>query len=86
MRSSKTGARLRDTRFNPVDVAVGKQVRARREAVGLGSDELANMVELDTLEIEAIEIGRRRAGAKELHRLATALHVELTYFFREIEQ
>lgn len=56
---------------------LGGGIRARREAAGLGSAELARAAGVDAATLAAIEAGRRDPGYRTLVRLARALAVSV---------
>ena len=66
---------------HPVDVHVGNRIRARREALGLTCADLAAGLGLSAGDVEAIENGRRRAGAEDLYGLTRLLDVRIAFFF-----
>lgn len=55
--------------------AVGRRLRAIREARGLGLQQLADEIRLNQAELSMAEHGRRRLDSAQLHALTTALHV-----------
>jgi DNA-binding response OmpR family regulator len=67
-----------ETKLNQV---VGGRLRERRNGAGLTLKQLANRTGLSVSLISQIELGKSAASMSTLHKLATALHVKMTYFF-----
>jgi transcriptional regulator with XRE-family HTH domain len=64
-----------------IDAQVGERLRYRREDVGLTLAELAVILGIDASDLEAIEGGRMRAGARLIDAAAEALGVSVHWFF-----
>jgi transcriptional regulator with XRE-family HTH domain len=58
---------------NPVDVAVGQNVKLRRLAVGLSQEKLGERMGLTFQQIQKYEKGTNRIGASRLVQIARAL-------------
>lgn len=54
---------------------VGRNIRRRREALGLPQDELAHRAAIHTTYLSGVENGRRNITLLVLERLASALEV-----------
>jgi transcriptional regulator with XRE-family HTH domain len=58
---------------DPIDLAVGAAVRARREALGVSQTALADALGLTFQQVQKYERGRNRMSASALVRTAAAL-------------
>ena len=70
-----------ETRLNQ---EVGRRLRERRSAEQLTLKQLANRTGLSVSLISQIELGKSAASMSTLHKLSTALHIRMTYFFETI--
>ncbi|MBP6878570.1 MAG: helix-turn-helix domain-containing protein [Phenylobacterium sp.] len=61
--------------------AVGRRLKAVREARGLALADLAGLARLSHAELSMAEHGRLRLGSAQLHALITALHVSPRILF-----
>ncbi len=66
---------------HPVDLHVGRRLRARRRLLGLTQETLANSVDIRFQQIQKYESGANRISASRLWSLAKALDVPVSYFF-----
>jgi hypothetical protein len=66
---------------NPVDVAVGDNVRLQRMRLGLGRSFLAEKLGIPLAEFEDCEVGSRRFGAERLLKIALLMGVSPGCFF-----
>ena len=66
---------------HPVDVYVGRRLRARRRLLGLTQEALASSVDIRFQQIQKYESGANRVSASRLWSLANALNVPISYFF-----
>ncbi|MGO8917160.1 MAG: helix-turn-helix domain-containing protein [Stellaceae bacterium] len=66
---------------DPVDIAVGARIRARRCALGLGQETLGALVGLSGQTVRKIEAGSTALSPGRLVSLARALAVDVAYFF-----
>lgn len=66
---------------HPVDIHVGRRLRARRRLLGLTQELLANAVDIRFQQIQKYESGANRISASRLWSLAKALDVSVSYFF-----
>ena len=64
------------------DDAIGARLRERREAIGLGPDDLAAACGLSVAQVLRYEAGAEPLTATQLCTLADLLEVPLTYFHR----
>ena len=70
---------------HPVDVHVGKRIRHRRWIVGTTQQQLAEKVGIKFQQIQKYETGMNRVSASRLWDIATALGVEISFFFDGLE-
>ena len=61
--------------------ALGRKVRALRDAKGWSQERLAEQADMDRSYIAGIEVGARNPSVKALERLAAALSVRLPDLF-----
>jgi transcriptional regulator with XRE-family HTH domain len=66
---------------HPVDVHVGRRLRARRRLLGLTQELLAKAVDIRFQQIQKYESGANRVSASRLWSLAKALEVPVSFFF-----
>ena len=66
---------------HPVDVHVGKRVRHRRWLAGMTQQQLAESVGIKFQQIQKYETGMNRISASRLWDIASALGVQVSYFF-----
>ncbi|MEM8771922.1 MAG: helix-turn-helix transcriptional regulator [Pseudomonadota bacterium] len=66
---------------HPIDVHVGRRLRARRRLLGLTQDALASAVSIKFQQIQKYESGVNRVSASRLWALSKALDVPVSYFF-----
>lgn len=70
---------------HPVDMHVGKRIRHRRWLKGMTQQQLAECVGIKFQQIQKYETGANRVSASRLWDIATALEVEISFFFEGIE-
>ncbi len=70
---------------NPVDVHVGKRIRARRKDVRVSQEKLAEQLGLTFQQIQKYEKGANRVSASKLYEIAHALQASIEYFFRGLQ-
>jgi transcriptional regulator with XRE-family HTH domain len=68
---------------HPVDVLVGKRVRARRTELGMSQTQLAEILEITFQQVQKYERGVNRVTCSRLSEIAAALNVPITFFFSE---
>ena len=66
---------------HPIDIHVGRRLRARRRLLGLTQETLASAVDIKFQQIQKYESGANRVSASRLWALAKALDVPVSYFF-----
>jgi transcriptional regulator with XRE-family HTH domain len=79
------GARLMAKRIEPVDVLVGRRVRAYRLARGMSQTALGDKVGVTFQQIQKYESGTNRIGSSRLKKVATVLDVGIGALFAEQE-
>lgn len=68
---------------DPVDIAVGKRLRALRRLRGLTQDRLARAAGVRFQQVQKYETGANRISASRLVRFANALDLPVSTFFDE---
>ncbi|MEO1250725.1 MAG: helix-turn-helix transcriptional regulator [Pseudomonadota bacterium] len=66
---------------HPIDIHVGRRLRARRRLLGITQETLATAVNIKFQQIQKYESGANRVSASRLWALAKALNVPVSYFF-----
>ncbi|MEM8935789.1 MAG: helix-turn-helix transcriptional regulator [Pseudomonadota bacterium] len=66
---------------HPIDVHVGRRLRARRRLLGLTQEKLAQAVDIRFQQIQKYESGANRISASRLWALAKAMDVSVAFFF-----
>jgi len=69
---------------NPIDVQVGRRLRAQRVLLGLSQEKLGDAVGLTFQQVQKYERGANRISASRLYELARALNIPVSYFFAEL--
>lgn len=64
-----------------IDAFLGKNISAARREARLSTSELARSIGLSDPELRNIEHGSRRAGAKEIYRIAKQVGVDIYRLF-----
>jgi transcriptional regulator with XRE-family HTH domain len=78
--------RSREEREKVLEVAIGREVRARRHAQGLTGADLATLTGLSVGMLSKIENGNTSPSLATIQTLANALSVPLTAFFARFEE
>lgn len=81
----RSGVRTRQRRSGPEDVAIGQKMRALRLERGLSQEELGRAVGVTFQQVQKYERGANRVSAGRLQRIADALDVPVTFFYRNAE-
>ena len=71
---------------DPVLIAVGQNVRKRREALGLTQEALSDKAGLDQTYISGIERGLRNPGIINIAKLAKALKISVAELCKGIDE
>lgn len=70
-----------DRGTDPVDVHVGRRVRARRQTLGVSQVTLAEGIGVTFQQVQKYERGHNRISVSKLYRIAKVLRTPLAYFF-----
>lgn len=70
----------------PIDVHVGRMIRARRRAIGVSQDVLASAIGVTFQQVQKYELGRNRVSASKLFAIAHALGLSVGSLFSDLEQ
>ena len=68
-----------------IDLHVGKRLRRRRRLLGLTQQSLAEEVGIRFQQIQKYETGMNRISASRLWDIASALQVDISYFFQGLD-
>jgi transcriptional regulator with XRE-family HTH domain len=68
---------------HPVDVFVGKRIRARRTELDMTQTQLAEALRITFQQVQKYERGVNRVTCSRLSDIAAALNVPITFFFSE---
>jgi transcriptional regulator with XRE-family HTH domain len=71
---------------NAVDEHIGKRVKARRLAIDLSQEKLADLVGVTFQQIQKYENGVNRVAASRLWEMAKALGVPVQYFYEGLSE
>ena len=71
---------------DPVLIALGQNVRKRREALGLTQEALSDKAGLDQTYISGIERGLRNPGIINIAKLAKALKISTAELCRGVDE
>ncbi len=80
--SKKRKHDARQRRATPEDGEVGMRVRTRRLEQGFSQTDLGNLIGVTFQQVQKYEKGANRIGAGRLQRIAEALKVPVTFFFK----
>jgi len=69
---------------NPVDIHVGKRVRARRTLMGLSQSKLGKAIDTTFQQVQKYERGINRISSSRLYQIAEVLDVPIPYFFDDL--
>jgi transcriptional regulator with XRE-family HTH domain len=69
---------------NAIDKRLGEQVRARRLAVGMSQERLAELLGITFQQIQKYEAGTNRIAASRLYEIAAALEMPVARFFEAL--
>jgi transcriptional regulator with XRE-family HTH domain len=70
---------------NRTDLRIGAQLRARRVALGISDEKLAEALGVSLQQLIAWELGVTRIGASWLSKVAKILAIDWGYFFKETD-
>jgi transcriptional regulator with XRE-family HTH domain len=66
---------------NRVDVEVGRQIKLRRQVLGMSQTALASAIGVTFQQVQKYEKGVNRIGASRLAKIAKCLDVPVSHFF-----
>lgn len=66
---------------SPIDIEVGRRIRAQRRLLGMSQSALAEKLDLTFQQVQKYEKGTNRVGASRLQRVADCLAVPISHFF-----
>ena len=66
---------------SPIDIHVGKRVRARRTLMGLSQSKLGEAISTTFQQVQKYERGMNRISSSRLYQIAEVLGVPIPYFF-----
>lgn len=69
---------------NPVDVAVGRNIRMHRIAIKLSQEALGDRIGVTFQQVQKYEKGTNRVGASRLNMIATVLGIPVSRFFDDV--
>jgi transcriptional regulator with XRE-family HTH domain len=69
---------------DPVDVHLGRRVRARRRELNLSLKQLSRQLGVGFRQVQKYEAGLNRMSAGTLWQIATALETQVEYFFQDL--
>ena len=67
--------------FHPVDIHVGKQLKALRIYRGFIQKDVANRLEISFQQLQKYETGANRVSASRLYEIARLFNVRVSHFF-----
>ncbi|USQ95281.1 helix-turn-helix domain-containing protein [Caulobacter sp. RL271] len=70
---------------DPIDIHVGRLVRARRLALGVSQQDLAEALGVSFQQVQKYESGTNRISASKLYKAARALNASPSAFFEGLE-
>ena len=70
---------------NPIDVHVGKRVRARRTMRGLSQSKLGKAINTTFQQVQKYEQGANRIGSSRLYQLSKVLDTPIANFFEDFQ-
>lgn len=72
-------------RATPLDQHLGKQLRVRRNLLGMSQERLADLLGLTFQQVQKYERGKNRISASRLFQLSKILDVPIDYFFKKLD-
>ena len=75
-----------DCAIDEFDVRLGRRLRIRRRRLGLTQTQLATAIGVRFQQIHRWEVGDTKISAARLWTLATALQVEVGFFFEGLDE
>lgn len=75
--------KLKSSGPKPVDIEVGRRVKARRLAIGMSQERLASILGVTYQQVQKYERGTNRIGSSRLAEIATALAIPVAALFED---
>jgi len=75
--------KLKSSGPKPVDIEVGRRVKARRLAIGMSQERLASILGVTYQQVQKYERGTNRIGSSRLAEIAKALSVPVAALFED---
>lgn len=72
--------------MHPIDLHVGKRIKARRRELEISQTALANACGITFQQLQKNEKGVNRCGASRLYQIGAALNVPVSYFFDDLPE
>ncbi|RMD87220.1 MAG: XRE family transcriptional regulator [Alphaproteobacteria bacterium] len=69
---------------DPVDIHVGKRVRARRLLCGMSQEAFAQKLGVTFQQVQKYERGTNRISASRLYKISKILNTPINYFFEDL--
>lgn len=76
---------MRKSAPHPIDVHVGRRLRARRTILGMSQEELGETVNVTFQQVQKYERGLNRMGSSRLYEFSCVLNVDVSYFFEDYD-
>ncbi len=70
--------------YTDIKVAFGKRLRSLRKAKKLSQEKLAELANSDRTYISDVELGKRNISIVNISRLALALEIKISDFFKNL--
>jgi len=70
---------------NPIDIHVGKRIRARRQLLHLSQEQLADLLGLTFQQVQKYEKGVNRVGASRLWDISKVLKTPINFFYEDMD-
>ncbi|NGO55869.1 helix-turn-helix transcriptional regulator [Mesorhizobium camelthorni] len=83
-RQSQPVPRENESARDPVDVIIGRRLRARRQSLGLSQRKLGEILGVSFQQVQKYERGTNRIAVTILLRAATALEAPMSFFFEGV--
>ncbi|MDA0781565.1 MAG: helix-turn-helix transcriptional regulator [Rickettsiales bacterium] len=71
---------------HPVDIHVGKRLRARRTILGMSQEDIGDSVGITFQQVQKYERGLNRIGSSRLYEFSCLLGVGISYFFEDLDE
>ncbi|PIR37485.1 MAG: transcriptional regulator [Alphaproteobacteria bacterium CG11_big_fil_rev_8_21_14_0_20_39_49] len=71
---------------HPVDIHVGKRLRARRTILGMSQEDIGDSVGITFQQVQKYERGLNRIGSSRLYEFSCLLGVGVSYFFEDLDE